>query len=116
MSDPLNPLLDHVQQMIQMRTSIEQLKSRKSELMNEVNGISLELLAAEKQFKEHKKVLDHCLLTGDDPVQVRLTMNTKELRSEPADRTNVMYELDNLFKDKYDHIIANSSIFKKGVT
>ena len=107
-------LVNHVQELLKMRHNIEQLKSRKSELMNDVNNISIELLSVEKQFKEHKQVLDHCLLTGDDPVQVRLTMHTQELRSEQADRTKALHQYENVYTDIYNHIVSRGNIFKKG--
>lgn len=88
MSVDCEPLKQHLQQLMNLREGIEQVKHRKRELTDQLNALSIELLELEKQFRDQKQVLEHCLNTGDDPLQVQLVLNKSDLKLDGSRPTN----------------------------
>jgi hypothetical protein len=112
-------LLDHLNQLIVLRDNIQCLKAQKAELMSQVNDITVKMMEAARQLKEGKKVLDHCLETGDDPVQVRLTLTEKELVKQDYVKQDYVkndvesYSADPYYKDLYNRLVKNHHIFNR---
>lgn len=72
---------EHVLNMLKMTNEINRLEEKYNDLQNELKSIATLKTGLIKEYKDSKKLLDHCLDTGQDPIQTKLSYTTDELTS-----------------------------------
>lgn len=68
-----------VAQIVEMKASQRNLEAQKNLLQQQVNEITTQIMRINKEIREQRKLLDHCLDTGEDLTTVKLTKDSDEL-------------------------------------
>lgn len=68
-----------VAQIVQLREQIKQVEAQKQQAQEQMNACSTQLLGLKNEMKDARKLLDHCLTTGEDVTSVKLTKTVSEL-------------------------------------
>lgn len=92
----LDSLLQHVQDTWQLKKSLDAIQQKKHQLQSQVNDLTTQELSLKKQLKESKKLMDHCLQTGEDAVEAKMVRSTQEYQRWEHDYrsyTERMYDL-----------------------
>jgi hypothetical protein len=69
-----------VSQIVQLREQIKVVEAQKLQAQEQVNTCTTQLLGLKNEMKDARKLLDHCLTTGEDVTSVKLTKTVSELQ------------------------------------
>lgn len=87
----LDSLLQHVSDTWQLKRSLEQIQAQKHQLQDELNQLMTQELSIKKQLRESKKIIDHCLQTGEDATATKLVKSTQDLSKWQHDLDDLIY-------------------------
>ena len=108
MTKPMTPevqdLTELVAQIVQLREHLKQVEADKQQAQAQVNTCTTQLLDLKKQMRDARKLLDHCLDTGEDVTSVKLTKTVSELTQT---RTTLL-ESDYAMRDMYEKTYLQS--------
>jgi chromosome segregation ATPase len=74
---------EHVLNMLKMSNEITRLEEKHNDLQNELKSITNLKTGLIKEYKDAKKLLDHCLENRQDPIQTKLSYTMDELKAIP---------------------------------
>jgi predicted nucleic acid-binding Zn-ribbon protein len=97
-------LQELVSQIVQLREQMKHVEADKQRAQEQVNACSTQLLHLKSQMREARKLLDHCLDTGEDVTAVKLTKTISEL----TPRKQMLTETDWDVLDKYERTYLNT--------
>lgn len=99
----LDSLLQHVQETWRLKRSLEDVQRQKQQLQAELNDLTTKEISIKKDLRDAKKLMDHCLQTGEDATVAKLTKNTLDMT-----RWDLEYEqMSNYAVRKMDDLIYN---------
>ncbi len=111
----LDSLLQHVSDTWQLKRSLEQIQTQKHQLQADLNELMTQELSIKKELKESKKLIDHCLQTGEDATVTKLIKTTDDLinwKYDDLQQRHLNKMDDIIYKSLYSTI--TSSIAAKG--
>lgn len=83
MTEPYAPEVEDLTrlctQIVHLREQIKQVEAQKLQAQEQVNTCTTQLLGLKNEMKDARKLLDHCLTTGEDVTAVKLTKTVSEL-------------------------------------
>ena len=100
-------LQELIKQMVELREEIKLVEVNKQRAQEVMNACSTQLLGLKSQMKEARKLLDHCLETGEDVTAVRLTKTMSELKRRnvswpDTESVNTWPDMESVNKNKYE--------------
>ncbi len=93
-------LQDLVKQIVELREQMKQVEADKQRAQEQLNTCSTQMLGLKQQMREARKLLDHCLDTGEDVTAVKLTKTISEL----SPRKHMLTENELHLMDKYQSL------------
>lgn len=90
-----------INQIISCREEIAQVSALRKDLINQAEELQLKCKSLEDEMTKSLKLLNHCLITGEDMTTVKLTKNTSQLELDSTEQ--ILMEEIGRIKKRFAH-------------
>jgi len=104
----IEDLNDLIKQIVELRNTIDSIKQEKQQAQQMVNAFEAQIAELNTQMTHARDVLDHCLITGDDPTVVKLTKTHKEIKSDKQKKLLMESTFTTYYDDAFQNIKRTS--------